>query len=122
MGRILWNMDPRVHIQWGSIFNLTPAPALYTSVSDRGRVTQAQLSMFYTPKRGGSRILEKGEEVDRVAVARGRSPSPARGSGGHRPLKHFERIECLKWHFLHSEKAKCLILQFANIKILPFSE
>ena len=25
MGRILWNMDPRVHIQWGSIFNLTPA-------------------------------------------------------------------------------------------------
>ena len=24
MGRILWNMDPRVHIQWGSIFNLTP--------------------------------------------------------------------------------------------------
>ena len=25
MGRILWNMDPRVHIQWGSIFDLTPA-------------------------------------------------------------------------------------------------
>ena len=25
MGRILWNMDPRVHIQWGSIFDLTTA-------------------------------------------------------------------------------------------------
>ena len=25
MGRILWNRDPRVHIQWGSIFDLTPA-------------------------------------------------------------------------------------------------
>ena len=28
-----------------------------------------------------------------------------------------EHLESLKWHFLHSEKAKCLILQFVNNKI-----
>ena len=79
---------------------------------------------LYTPFRGGSRILKKGGPVDRVAVVRGRSPSPARGfwkilkipenSG---PLENFGHLESLKCHFLHSEEAKCLILQFANNKI-----
>ena len=67
----------------------------------------------------GPRILERGGggAVDHVAVVRGRSPSPGRGVRGHAPPKNFEHLEYLKWHFLHSEKAKCLILQFANNKI-----
>ena len=52
-------------------------------------------------------------------VVRGRSPSPARGGGAGKfaPSGDFEHLESLKWHFLHSEKAKCLILQFANHKM-----
>ena len=62
--------------------------------------------------RGGSRILEKAG-----LVVLGRSPSPARGVLGYAPPENFEHLESLKWHFLHSEKVKCLILQFANNKI-----
>ena len=62
-----------------------------------------------------------GKRAGGGAVDRGQSPSSAGGSGGMSPA-NFEHLESLKWHFLHTEKAKCLILQFPNNKILPFSE
>ena len=62
--------------------------------------------------RGGSRILERG--------GGGGAGRPHSGRPRAKPEpcpENFEHLESLKWHFLHSEKAKCLILQFANNKI-----
>ena len=66
------------------------------------RVPMMILVLELNVYRGGSRILEK-------------------GGGGSGSMQNFEHLESLKWYFLHSEKAKCLILQFARNKITKFS-
>ena len=73
------------------------------------------LCMMYVFWKGGG---------DRPRSGRPRAkPEPSyRGPGACPPQPNCEHLESLKWHFLHSEKAKCWILQFANNKILPFSE
>ena len=72
------------------------------------RVPMMILVLELNVYKGGSRILERGG-----------------GSGSMQNFEHLEleemEIPSLKWYFLHSEKAKCLILQFARNKITKFS-